>query len=819
MDEYMEKIVNSKEMEIYKNLDKATLKILLMYVKHNLIEIYKQTEEEAKNNQIRYAVIKSCIPSEYNYLEFLMDCTYRIDLNTARSVFVDKINENKIKCRGCKLSYCIKYLVRNLMYEISCIQRRDNSVINVAKLISLLINENETEVGALEEKQIDFSNIDTVDLMYVELILNNKFIELKEYNEETGIAKYNVLNLIRLEDYQYYINKLYDFYAGEYNNELELDIKDFKEHMEKTEEEHFSYIYKLSAYYTYLTKIEKINVLAQLRKYLQTKNKDKISNRSKYFNELTLNKVDKLSCNKETKNKIKGLFNYVLNYNYSTPTPFVPINIVMYTEDREMAVRISELIGEYMWFFLYLKDSTRYYEYSMNEIISDKNIINRMYVDVVNGKANLKYGILRIMDFQNIIYASDKDQNIILNLLAEKILKNNSRMVTMIYGNKDIIKGILDKHPILSENLFNVELNLDELNIDEVYNIVIERLALTEKLTPEIKDKIYNYIKLSYGSSELKNTEYAKVLFNKIVLNENRTFNSNQKHELSLEDIPNLYNVRDLPEILSELNNMIGLEKIKKQINNLVSLLKFNKKANIDISKFNLHMVFTGNPGTGKTTVARLLSDILYNLGYTKKNKLVEVSAKDLIAEYVGQTAGKTYNVLKSAFGGVLFIDEAYSIVEAGANASFASDCMTTILKVMEDQKDNIIVIFAGYEKQMENFIKFNPGLKSRIGYTIKFDDYTKQELVDIFKQLLDKNNLKITEEALTKIDRIIENSKKIEDFGNARYINQIYQDILIEHSKNVEDVDAKDNLMTIKEEDINAEKLEIKDNSRKIGF
>lgn len=819
MDEYMEKIVNSKEMEIYKNLDKATLKILLMYVKHNLIEIYKQTEEEAKNNQIRYAVIKSCIPSEYNYLEFLMDCTYRIDLNTARSVFVDKINENKIKCRGCKLSYCIKYLVRNLMYEISCIQRRDNSVINVAKLISLLINENETEVGALEEKQIDFSNIDTVDLMYVELILNNKFIELKEYNEETGIAKYNVLNLIRLEDYQYYINKLYDFYAGEYNNELELDIKDFEEHMEKTEEEHFSYIYKLSAYYTYLTKIEKINVLAQLRKYLQTKNKDKISNRSKYFNELTLNKVDKLSCNKETKNKIKGLFNYVLNYNYSTPTPFVPINIVMYTEDREMAVRISELIGEYMWFFLYLKDSTRYYEYSMNEIISDKNIINRMYVDVVNGKANLKYGILRIMDFQNIIYASDKDQNIILNLLAEKILKNNSRMVTMIYGNKDIIKGILDKHPILSENLFNVELNLDELNIDEVYNIVIERLALTEKLTPEIKDKIYNYIKLSYGSSELKNTEYAKVLFNKIVLNENRTFNSNQKHELSLEDIPNLYNVRDLPEILSELNNMIGLEKIKKQINNLVSLLKFNKKANIDISKFNLHMVFTGNPGTGKTTVARLLSDILYNLGYTKKNKLVEVSAKDLIAEYVGQTAGKTYNVLKSAFGGVLFIDEAYSIVEAGANASFASDCMTTILKVMEDQKDNIIVIFAGYEKQMENFIKFNPGLKSRIGYTIKFDDYTKQELVDIFKQLLDKNNLKITEEALTKIDRIIENSKKIEDFGNARYINQIYQDILIEHSKNVEDVDAKDNLMTIKEEDINAEKLEIKDNSRKIGF
>ena len=491
----------------------------------------------------------------------------------------------------------------------------------------------------------------------------------------------------------------------------------------------------------------------------------------------------------------------------------------MYTEDREMATNISELIGEYMWYFVYLKDNTKYYEYSMNEIISDKNIINKMYVDYSNDKFNYKYGIVRIMDFQNIIYASEKEQNIILNLLTEKILKNNNRIVTMIYGNKEIIKGILDKHPILAENLFNVELDIDELNTDEVYNMVVQKLSLTENLTDEIKIKLYNYIKLSYGSSELKNTEYAKVLFNKIILNENSQFDINKNNVLSLDDIPNLYNTRDLPQILSDLNEMIGLGKIKEQINNLVSLLKFNKKANLDISNFNLHMVFTGNPGTGKTTVARLLSDILYNLGYTKKNKLVEVSAKDLIAEYVGQTAGKTYNVLKSAFGGVLFIDEAYSIVENGPNASFSSDCMTTILKVLEDQRDNLIVIFAGYEKQMESFIKFNPGLKSRIGYTIKFDDYTTQELLDIFKQLVRKNHLNITSEALEKVKYIIEMSKNVEDFGNARYINQIYQNILIRHSRNAENVENKEALMTITEEDINEEELTVKNEKRKIGF
>ena len=818
MDEYMEKLVNSKEFELYKNLDKPTLKIILMYLKFNLVEMYQQTETELNNNQIRYAVIKSCIPSDYNYLEYLMNCNYRINLNVARNVFVDKIGEKKSNCQNCGLKYCIKYLVRNFLYEILKAQKRDKIVIDPKKVINIFLNEEETKM-LYNSKEIKFNNMDIVSLMCVEILLKNQFIKLKEYNEETKQAKFNALNLINLENSTYYINKIHEYYAGNYENELVLNIEEFEKNLENNDDTSYEYVYKLAAYFTYLIETQNIDVIKQLETYILRRNDDKMSNRGKYFNKIYLDKVEKLSCNKETKNKIKKLFNYVLNYNYTTATPFVPINIVMYTEDREMATNISELIGEYMWYFVYLKDSTKYYEYSMNEIISDKNLINQMYVDYSNGKTSYKYGIVRIMDFQNIIYASDKDQNIILNLLTEKILKNNSRIVTMIYGNKDIIKGILDKHPILSENLFNIELNIDELDIDEVYNIVIERLGLTEQLNDEIKEKIYNYIKLSYGSSEIKNTEYAKVLFNKIILNEHSTFDSNKTNILKLEDIPNLYNTRDLPQILSELNEMIGLGKIKKQINNLVSLLKFNKRANIDISKFNLHMVFTGNPGTGKTTVARLFSDILYNLGYTKKNKLVEVSAKDLIAEYVGQTAGKTYNVLKSAFGGVLFIDEAYSIVETGSNSSFASDCMTTILKVLEDQKDNLIVIFAGYEKQMEKFIKFNPGLKSRIGYTIKFDDYTSQELIDIFKQLVEKNNLKITDEALKKVEGIIETSKKVEDFGNARYINQIYQDILIEHSRNVENIENDENLMVITEDDINAEKLTAKNEARRIGF
>ncbi len=811
----MEEILKRKEFEIYLNLSKPTLKIILFYLENKLLELYDQTEQDKQRNIIKYNAIKSCMSTEYNYLEYLMNTCYKVDSDIVKNASEEDIGDPKITCRNCKLEYCIKYLVSNLLYLIKKISVEEKLYIDPIKLIKTLINE---DIEIYNKEEVDFSNVSTVVLMIIELILKNRLIKVEDFNSETNVIKVNMLNLGSIGNYTYYINKFYDYYNNNYNGKTEFNISEVEEIIKNTKNSE-DCMKELLVYYIYLMKIKKIDVVNALSEYLKKKNFERMNNRSKYFNKRYFEKVEELPCNEETKKQIKRIFNYVLNYNYVSTTPYIPLNIVIYTEDRDVVTKISEIIGEYMWYFCYMKNTMKYYEYSMNEIISDKSIINRMFLDNVNGKTSPRYGILRIMDFQNIIYASDKDQAIILNLLTEKIIKNNSRICTIIYGKKELIKSILDKYPILSESLFNVELNIDELNIDEVYKIIIDKLELTEELNDEIKKKIYNYIKLSYGSSEIKNTEYAKVLYNKIILSENSVYNNNSDNVLKLENIPNLYNVRDLPDILADLNNLVGLNKIKEQINDLVSLLKFNKKAHIDISKFNLHMVFTGNPGTGKTTVARLLSDILYNLGYTKKNKLVEVSAKDLIAEYVGQTAGKTYNVLKSAFGGVLFIDEAYSIVDSGSNASFANDCMTTILRVLEDQRDNLIVIFAGYEKQMENFVKFNPGLKSRIGYTIKFDDYTKQELLDIFKQLVEKDGFKITEEAIKKVEYIIEESSKVEGFGNARYVNKMYQDILISHSRNVEDIEDTEMLKTLTENDIIEEKLMAKTGGRKIGF
>ena len=294
MDEYMEKLVNSKEFELYKNLDKPTLKIILMYLKFNLVEMYQQTETELNNNQIRYAVIKSCIPSDYNYLEYLMNCNYRINLNVARNVFVDKIGEKKSNCQNCGLKYCIKYLVRNFLYEILKAQKRDKIVIDPKKVINIFLNEEETKI-LYNSKEIKFNNMDIVSLMCVEILLKNQFIKLKEYNEETKQAKFNALNLINLENSTYYINKIHEYYAGNYENELVLNIEEFEKNLENNDDTSYEYVYKLAAYFTYLIETQNIDVIKQLETYILRRNDDKMSNRGKNFNKIYLDKVEKLS--------------------------------------------------------------------------------------------------------------------------------------------------------------------------------------------------------------------------------------------------------------------------------------------------------------------------------------------------------------------------------------------------------------------------------------------------------------------------------------------------------------------------------------------
>ena len=262
-------------------------------------------------------------------------------------------------------------------------------------------------------------------------------------------------------------------------------------------------------------------------------------------------------------------------------------------------------------------------------------------------------------------------------------------------------------------------------------------------------------------------------------------------------------------ELMEQLEDLVGLEEVKKDIKNLMNLVKVRKlrQANdLPVPPMSLHMVFLGNPGTGKTTVARLVSGLYAAIGVLSKGQLVEVDRSGLVAGYVGQTALKTQEVIKSALGGVLFIDEAYSLSSGGEN-DFGREAIETILKAMEDHRDDLIVIVAGYTGPMEKFISSNPGLESRFNKYFFFPDYNGEQLMAIFRKQCEKNSYKLTEEtekaAVEMFTQLYE--ERSENFGNGRDVRNCFEDMIVRQANRVAAMDAptKEDLMTVLPEDL----------------
>ncbi len=265
----------------------------------------------------------------------------------------------------------------------------------------------------------------------------------------------------------------------------------------------------------------------------------------------------------------------------------------------------------------------------------------------------------------------------------------------------------------------------------------------------------------------------------------------------------------DLNVLLAELDSLVGLEKIKANVRSLINLVKVRKlreENGLPVPPISLHLVFMGNPGTGKTTVARLIAQLYFAIGVLSKGQLVEVDRSKLVAGYVGQTAIQTSKVIESALGGVLFIDEAYSLTSGENTNDFGHEAIETLLKAMEDHRDDFVVIVAGYEELMENFISSNPGLESRFNRYFLFEDYNGEELYAIFLSMCEKNGYVLQEDA----DKAAkEHFKYLYDtrdsnFGNARDVRNTFENIISVHSDRVSQIEAptKDDLMTIIAED-----------------
>lgn len=284
--------------------------------------------------------------------------------------------------------------------------------------------------------------------------------------------------------------------------------------------------------------------------------------------------------------------------------------------------------------------------------------------------------------------------------------------------------------------------------------------------------------------------------------------------ELAENEVEEKVNVEESPKIsleeaLNNLNELVGLDRVKKTINDWVKQIQafqMRKERNLRVPDMSYHLVFSGNPGTGKTTVARIVAQIYHALGILSKGHLVEVERSDLVAGYIGQTAIKTQKVIDAAMGGVLFIDEAYTL-SSRSESDFGSEAIATLLKAMEDKRTSFVVVVAGYDDKMDDFISSNPGLNSRFKTKLNFDDYSGLELYKIFLGLCRKNDYKLSDKAKVAMSDYLNElfDSRDDNFGNARDVRNLFEQIVTAQSTRVyaNQFATDDELMTITEEDL----------------
>lgn len=262
------------------------------------------------------------------------------------------------------------------------------------------------------------------------------------------------------------------------------------------------------------------------------------------------------------------------------------------------------------------------------------------------------------------------------------------------------------------------------------------------------------------------------------------------------------YAKTEIAKILNLLNEeLVGLAPVKTRIREIAALLLIDKlRRNLGITSANpgLHMSFTGSPGTGKTTVGLKMADILFQLGYIKKGHLLTVTRDDLVGQYIGHTAPKTKEVLKKAMGGVLFIDEAYYLYKPDNERDYGSEAIEILLQVMENQRDDLVVILAGYKEPMDRFYESNPGLSSRIANHIDFPDYSTEELLKIAKLMLEEQQYQLTPDAEVALREYIHRRKQKPLFANARSVKNALDRARMRQANRI--FDSRNQVLTKKE-------------------
>ena len=339
------------------------------------------------------------------------------------------------------------------------------------------------------------------------------------------------------------------------------------------------------------------------------------------------------------------------------------------------------------------------------------------------------------------------------------------------------------------------QMTLFELNFPQYDEAELKEIGLQMLNQKGLQLSNEDYEQLIAENKVLKDAKEVRLFVQDLVeFAVRNNYDPSDKNELNLDGfiLQNESSVEDEENAEKKLSELIGLEEVKIVLNqqlayNRVSALRQAHGFSNEIS--NRHLIFSGNPGTGKTVVARLFSEILYNNKIIQENKLVEVGRTDLVGEYVGQTAPKVRKAFDDARGGVLFIDEAYSLTPS-SERDFGNEAISALIQEMENRRDEVLVIFAGYEELMAQFIKTNPGLSSRISREIKFLDYTIDQLIDILELIVNKRYYQLTDDCKVVLRQHFSEVVNCRNFGNARYVRKLVDEIVFSQAQRVIEAD-----------------------------
>ncbi|NLJ84025.1 MAG: AAA family ATPase [Halanaerobiaceae bacterium] len=328
-------------------------------------------------------------------------------------------------------------------------------------------------------------------------------------------------------------------------------------------------------------------------------------------------------------------------------------------------------------------------------------------------------------------------------------------------------------------------------------DIIIEKFSLGEIPIAEAFNKLFKVDEINIGHS-----------YERRVYREEKSLNLKPVDNIERSKEKNREEKEQLKNLLEEMDELIGLEEVKRIIKEYIAFIKVQKlreSYNLKTAPVVMHMIFKGNPGTGKTTMARIIGKIFKEIGYLKGGELIEVERADLVGEYIGHTAQKTKKVLERALGGVLFIDEAYSLARGGEK-DFGKECIDTLVKGMEDYKDRLIIILAGYRNEMDYFLKTNPGLASRFAIQIDFPDYSLEELVQIAELMYKEREYILDEKSKHYIYRVLSELRNKELInGNARTVRNLVERSIRQHARRIIKLEniSRNDLLYIRKEDL----------------